>query len=176
MNFPDNEKTVGFIVTEKTTAADLEQMQRVISRMCADRVVVVSPMPFEVRATPLWPTLEDLFNGLTKHFVVESVTSVELADLQRMSRSKNISLLSPQPPMIGRDATMPNAAIGAIKFALETEEGLEFLRAWLHGDFSAIRRDWPDAPEGVFVGADPTRSAGYHVVSAQQSYDDLSKL
>lgn len=99
MNFPDNEKTVGFIVTEASTAADLQEVHRSISRMCADRVVVLSPRSFEVRAAPIWPTLEDLFNGLTRHFVVESVTSTELADLQRLSRSKNISLLMPRPPL-----------------------------------------------------------------------------
>ncbi|KND62294.1 hypothetical protein BVER_01753 [Candidatus Burkholderia verschuerenii] len=158
MNFPDNEKTVGFVVTEASTAADLQEMHRSISHMCADRVVVLSQQSFDVREAPLWPTLEDLFNGLTRHFVVESVASTELAELQRLSRAKNISILMPRPPLASGDATMPNAAIGAIKFALETEEGLEFLRAWLHGDFSAIRRDWPDAPENVFVGADPTHS------------------
>ena len=158
MNFPDNEKTVGLIVTEASTAAELEEMHRSISRMCADRVVILSPQPFEVRAAPIWPTLEDLFSGLTRHFVVESVASTELAELQRLSRSKNISILMPRPPLASGDPIMPNAAISAIKFALETEEGLEFLRAWLHGDFSAIRRDWPDAPESVFVGADPTHS------------------
>lgn len=55
----------------------------------------------------------------------------------------------------------PNAAVAAIQFALETDEGLVFLRLWMYGDFQAIRREWPDAPESVFVGADPL-----YVVSA----------
>ena len=48
-----------------------------------------------------------------------------------------------------------NAAVAAIQFALETDEGLTFLRCWNEGNFVAIRREWPEAPEAVFVGADP---------------------
>lgn len=43
-----------------------------------------------------------------------------------------------------------------MKYALKADEGMEFLRCWMHGDFDAIRKEWPDAPESVFVGADPT--------------------
>ena len=49
-----------------------------------------------------------------------------------------------------------DAAIEAMKYALRTDEGMEFLRCWMHGDFDAIRKEWPDAPKSVFVGADPT--------------------
>lgn len=48
-----------------------------------------------------------------------------------------------------------DAAVAAIQFALETDEGLAFLRCWNEGDFDAIRLEWPDAPEEVFIGADP---------------------
>ncbi|WP_421526870.1 hypothetical protein [Pseudomonas brenneri] len=48
-----------------------------------------------------------------------------------------------------------DAAVAAIQFALETEEGLQFLRCWNDGDFDAIRDEWPEAPEEVFIGADP---------------------
>lgn len=48
-----------------------------------------------------------------------------------------------------------NAAAAAIQFALETDDGMAFLRCWNEGDFDAIRREWPEAPESVFVGADP---------------------
>lgn len=34
-------------------------------------------------------------------------------------------------------------------------DGLAFLRCWNEGNFDAIRREWPEAPEAVFVGADP---------------------
>jgi hypothetical protein len=95
MNFPENEKTVGFLVTEATSPDELEQMQRVISRMCADRVVVFSMQPFDVQTATFWPTLSELFDGLTKHFVVQSVTDEDMARLASKSRSGNISLLLP---------------------------------------------------------------------------------
>lgn len=48
-----------------------------------------------------------------------------------------------------------NAAVAAIEYALKCDCGLDFLNLWLHGDFEAIRRDWPEVPDEVFVGADP---------------------
>lgn len=47
-----------------------------------------------------------------------------------------------------------HAAVAAIEFALKTEEGLQFLRCWNEGNFEAIRDEWPEAPEEVFIGAD----------------------
>lgn len=53
----------------------------------------------------------------------------------------------------------PDAATAAIRFALEdagdTYEAIDFLRAWNDGDFPEIRRDWPEVPDDVFIGADP---------------------
>jgi hypothetical protein len=49
----------------------------------------------------------------------------------------------------------PDASTAAIAFALETDEGMTFLRCWNEGDFDAIRREWPEAPDDVFDGADP---------------------
>lgn len=59
-------------------------------------------------------------------------------------------------------ASQPNqtAAVAAIEFALQPDsDGLEFLRVWFHGDFDAIRKEWPEAPEAVFIGADPLHPA-----------------
>lgn len=42
----------------------------------------------------------------------------------------------------------------AIEYALNNHD-LEFLRVWFHGNFDAIRKEWSDAPEAVFIGADP---------------------
>lgn len=59
-------------------------------------------------------------------------------------------------------ANQPNqsAAVAAIEFALLPDsDGLEFLRVWFHGDFDAIRKEWPEAPEAVFIGADPLHPA-----------------
>ncbi|CAD0264212.1 hypothetical protein DENIT_20099 [Pseudomonas veronii] len=48
-----------------------------------------------------------------------------------------------------------DAAVAAIQFALQGDEGMSFLRCWNEGDFDAIREEWPEAPEAVFIGADP---------------------
>ena len=49
----------------------------------------------------------------------------------------------------------PHASVAAIAFALEDDDCKAFLRCWNGGDFDAIRREWPEAPEEVFIGADP---------------------
>lgn len=52
-----------------------------------------------------------------------------------------------------------DAAVAAIAFALEEAsgdlDGIEFLRCWNEGDFDSVRDQWPEAPEEVFIGADP---------------------
>lgn len=48
-----------------------------------------------------------------------------------------------------------DASIAAIQFALSAEEGMTFLRIWNEGEFDTIREEWPEAPEEVFIGADP---------------------
>lgn len=49
------------------------------------------------------------------------------------------------------------AAVAAITYAMSphAERPLEFLKRWHECDFASIRREWPDAPEAVFVGSDP---------------------
>lgn len=59
------------------------------------------------------------------------------------------------------------AGAAAIQFALTGEEGLAFLRCWNEGDFEACRREWPEAPEACYVGADPLHvAAGNHEAHA----------
>jgi hypothetical protein len=50
----------------------------------------------------------------------------------------------------------PDAAVEAISFATarNTEDGLVFLELWNHGEFDKIRKEWPEAPDDVFKGAD----------------------
>ncbi|MNK29191.1 hypothetical protein D3C87_475820 [compost metagenome] len=61
-------------------------------------------------------------------------------------------------------------AVAAIEFAtgpIGSIEGLEFLRAWMHGDWDVIRSEWPEAPAAVFPPAPvdpwpfPAREAVY---------------
>ena len=67
-----------------------------------------------------------------------------------------------------------DAAVAAIEYSLATDEGIEFLRCWLHGNFEAIRREWPDAPEAVFVGADPLHKSA--LAGKVASHDEKSPL
>lgn len=48
-----------------------------------------------------------------------------------------------------------DAAVAAIQFALADDDGMQFLRLWNEGEFDVIRSEWPEAPEEVFIGADP---------------------
>lgn len=48
-----------------------------------------------------------------------------------------------------------NAAVAAIEFALNADEGMAFLGAWFEGNFEACRNEWPEAPTECYVGADP---------------------
>lgn len=70
-----------------------------------------------------------------------------------------------------------DAAVAAIEYSLRTDEGMEFLRCWMHGDFDAIRKEWPDAPEAVFIGADPLLQPVQHtsvlgLVAAERKRQD----
>jgi len=62
------------------------------------------------------------------------------------------------PPAAGRDSSEP--AVAAIQFALAAEEGMAFLRCWNEGNFAACRREWPDAPDDCYLGADPLLKDG----------------
>lgn len=47
-------------------------------------------------------------------------------------------------------ANQANPAVAAIKFALQTSDGINFLYLWDRGDFARIRRNWPEAPEDIY--------------------------
>lgn len=47
-----------------------------------------------------------------------------------------------------------NAVIDYILNKGYMESPLEFLRCWNEGDFEALREEWPDAPEEIYL-ADP---------------------
>lgn len=53
------------------------------------------------------------------------------------------------------DAGGRGAAVEAIEFALESDDGDGFLRNWFNGEFDVCRREWPEAPDAVYIGADP---------------------
>lgn len=53
-----------------------------------------------------------------------------------------------------------NAAMAAIAYVLNSRtedplDPLQFLRLWNEGEFDVLRREWPDAPDEIYIGADP---------------------
>lgn len=42
-----------------------------------------------------------------------------------------------------------------LEYIADDDDGMQFLRLWNQGDFDVIRSEWPEAPEEVFIGADP---------------------
>jgi len=49
----------------------------------------------------------------------------------------------------------PNAAVAAIAYAIDDDDCKVFLQLWNTGEFDALRKEWDDIPEAVFIGADP---------------------
>ncbi|WP_186276575.1 hypothetical protein [Burkholderia gladioli] len=47
-----------------------------------------------------------------------------------------------------------NPAVAAIRFALEADEGMTWLWLWNEGEFEICRREWPEAPDECYIGAD----------------------
>ena len=50
-----------------------------------------------------------------------------------------------------------NAALAAIMFAqqLGGNEANYFIDLWCFGEFDECRSHWPEAPVGIYIGADP---------------------
>lgn len=60
--------------------------------------------------------------------------------------------------MIRSQHSTPSAALAAMDYVLGHPEQapLKFLQLWSEGQFEALRRDWHNVPDSVFIGADPT--------------------
>ncbi|MBP2859740.1 hypothetical protein J8657_19275 [Dickeya oryzae] len=50
-----------------------------------------------------------------------------------------------------------NPAVAAIEYALtlRPDECRTFLHLWSYGEFDALRKEWENIPDEVFIGADP---------------------
>lgn len=69
--------------------------------------------------------------------------------------AKVLSLLGKPYVLAEADELNSDAAVAAIQFALDDDEGMHFLRLWNQGDFDVLRSEWPEAPEDIYIGADP---------------------
>ena len=79
----------------------------------------------------------------------------EIPQMRRLAKA--FSDLADALEGVPEDHSNQNAAVAAIEFAftIEEGEGMDFLRVWSEGDFETLRKEWPEAPEAVFIGADP---------------------
>ncbi|MEZ2310811.1 hypothetical protein AB6809_29625 [Paraburkholderia sp. RCC_158] len=67
-----------------------------------------------------------------------------LADIEAACKVE----VAAQPP-VGN-----SASVAAIQFALDADEGMTWLRLWNQGEFESCRREWPEAPDECYIGAD----------------------
>ena len=132
-----------------------------------DGWVKVQPTDYS-KSNPDMPSFNQIMADAVKKRVPKDVVFAEscLYDFEKLSLKDIQSFFSninPKIKLFIRDETLSvegimienNPAVAAIEFALKTGDGFQFLRLWHSGEFDAIRRGWPDAPESVFIGADP---------------------
>ncbi|VXC25279.1 conserved hypothetical protein [Pseudomonas sp. 8Z] len=100
------------------------------------------------------------------------VLFAQIAD-QRFPLTTGNFLIDDNGTLLIEDQT-PNAAVAAIEYALSHDDPIAFLRCWLQclreGNFGALRSEWRNVPEEVFIGADshtPTTEA-LDVLSAHE--------
>ena len=131
----------------------LQRLGKACSLVCRIRGATFVDVPVQGKN---WPTergypaaiLQEVFlaNPDTRPFVPGvATTSQQVA-------ASSLQPAAPAPAPKPAPVVYP-PPLAAIVFALETTEGLEFLRAWMCGDWDVIRREWPDAPSSVFVSA-----------------------
>jgi hypothetical protein len=107
-------------------------------------------------ADPLdWPLPCDVEVGPTT--ILKGCQLRVLVQVAQTQHQRAVEALA--APAVEYDLDNMGAAVAAIQFALEDDDGLEFLRYWNEGEFDVLRRNWPGVPEAVFIGADPLHPA-----------------
>lgn len=112
---------------------------------------------------PLFTDLIAQHPGLREELLeMDKQTQAEVVHFTRadLDRAYSAGLVEGERLAIQQAEAVPNPAVAAIKYVLEhpTDSPVEFLNCWMYGDFSALRNEWEDVPEAVFVGADPAIS------------------
>lgn len=95
---------------------------------------------------------------------------MQVGDAFEVDIAKGVLTLHPVKPKAERSN---DAAIEAMKFALTADEGMAFLNCWLHGDFDSIRKEWPEAPEVVFKGAEVSRPGWHKNIRGPEYYKEV---
>ncbi|MDR6500339.1 hypothetical protein J2785_003495 [Burkholderia ambifaria] len=77
------------------------------------------------------------------------------------------------PELQSASAQINDASVAAIQYALDAEEGFEWLALWNEGEFDRCRRSWPDAPEECYIGADPMHPETQRLLAEQAAEVDV---
>ncbi|MDZ5605328.1 hypothetical protein SJI00_21365 [Pseudomonas sp. RP23018S] len=100
-------------------------------------------------------TLDQMAGGASRRVHFGSRLPLPFGCYSAPSRERMAEALSELLQASFATEVVTDAAVAAIQFALEDDDGMQFLRLWNQGDFDVIRSEWPEAPEQVFIGADP---------------------
>lgn len=78
----------------------------------------------------------------------------DLVERGGLSDDMFFSLYEEAQEQINKTEAAYNAVIGYMLGKGYMESPMEFLRCWNEGNFDALREEWPDAPEEIYL-ADP---------------------
>lgn len=117
----------------------------------------------------VWTLLKDLDDAIHAHRVREVPVEVDVYEhcceviepyVRRPTNPEGFLPASVADSMefLLEEFLNSGAAVAAIKYALEEcsphDECVEFLRTWNEGEFDTLRRNWPNIPDEVFIGAE----------------------
>lgn len=115
------------------------------------KVLVSIPVPKDYSRRDVVGYVRDAVHAHAGGFVDDSMIGISRKATARAVADEPVD--GPvAPPDVGNDA-----ASAAIVFALglgSSDDCMYFLRAWNQGEFDDLRKDYPEAPEEVYIGAD----------------------
>ncbi len=117
------------------------------------KVLVTIPVPKDYSRRDVINYVRDAVHAHAGGFVEDSMIGES-----RKATARAVSAISTEHEARPTSCSH-EASTAAITFALSmdsTEECTYFLRAWNAGEFDDLRKDYPEAPEDVYVGADPS--------------------
>lgn len=113
------------------------------------------PLPWKFWNDRDLRTLLALYPQAKKAIAFEGIKHHALNDARHEARQLIAALEAHAAQQPDDDMVPPDPASAAIEYALNDDSPMEFLRCWLEGDFEALRTEWHNVPDEVFVGADP---------------------
>lgn len=110
---------------------------------CEDLLLAIAVQPAQ---EPVAEKATVWFNALSR-----IATLLEMPEDQPIIQAVDVLQAMLEQPAIDTN----NAAVAAIQYALKDDSPMEFLKCWNEGNFAALRKEWENVPDEVFIGADP---------------------